>query len=157
MNKYTVTFLNPFVQDEQVTTDLSAENVTRQFQGIDWLQINNDVYERHDTDLIHDYYFFEVGYTDPLGGMHKLNLSGQYVYGPDLKRSDLVFVVTYSYPEETTSKGFLGLGSPKTKTTIRIKEMWDCSMAFTECALAAFLKDDSAFLDHEIFDRASDD
>lgn len=154
MQNVLIKFQNPFNEFEESIIYRNEEQTVQSFLDINWEQLNIDIYERHD-DVIHDYYFFEVSYTDFSNQQNILNIGGAYTHGENLELNGVQFDVRYTRPIEKTSKGFLGLGTSKTKTVSSEIWMEECSKPFVVKCLKAFLDQDNAFLETEIINNGA--
>jgi len=152
MQNVAIKFQNPFNEFEESIIYSNEEQVTQSFLDINWEKLNTDIYEKHD-DVIHDYYFFEVSYTDFSNHKNTLNIGGAYTHGETLELNGVQFDVRYTRPVEKTSKGFFGLGASTTKTVSSEIWMEECSKPFVVKCLQAFLNRDTAFLEDEIINN----
>lgn len=149
MQNVVIKFQNPFNEFEESIVYINNEQTIQSFIAINWEQLNTDIYEKHD-DVIHDYYFFEVSYTDFANHKNILNIGGAYTHGENLELNGVQFDVRYTRPIEKTSKGFFGLGASKTKTVSNEVWMDECNKPFVVKCLKAFLNQDTLFLETEI-------
>ncbi|MCZ4243255.1 hypothetical protein [Pedobacter punctiformis] len=154
MNNITIKFQNPFEENIRVINYINEEQTIKSFLAINWEQLDIDSYEKHD-DVIHDYYFFDIEFTDNLNFKHSLNISGLYTYGEVLMAHGPQFYIRYIRPVEKTSRGFLGLGAPKTKTVLSELEMEECDKLFVIGCLEAFLNRDTVFLEKTIVNNTT--
>lgn len=145
MNKITVKFQHPFREQEEELTCIDNRDIIDSFLNIDWKQLTIDIFEKHD-DILHDFYFFEVSYLDDLSFENRLNISGVYTYGEQLNREGPSFDIFYQRPVERTSRGFLGMQPPRTKTVVDSIKMVECTKQDVIDSLQAFLDNDQAFL-----------
>ena len=145
MNKMTIKFQHPFRQDEEELICLDNKKIIESFLNIDWEQLNIDSFEKHDDEL-HAFYYFEVSYQDDLSFENILNISGAYTYGTELAKFGPQFHIRYHRPVERTSRGFLGMQSPRTKTVVEVIELDQCTKQAAIEALQAFIDNDQLFL-----------
>jgi len=152
MQNVVIKFQNPFNKLEESIIYSNEAQTIQSFLDINWEQLNIDIYEKH-SDVIHDYYFFEVSYTEFSNHRNILNIGGAYTHGKNLEINGVQFDVRYTRPVEKTSKGFFGLGASKTKTVSSEIWMEECNKPFVVKCLKAFLNRDKAFLESKIINN----
>ncbi|WP_316764184.1 hypothetical protein [Pedobacter aquatilis] len=152
MQNVVIKFQNPFNEFEQSIIYSNKEQALKAFLDVNWEQLNIDIYEKHD-DVMHDYYFFELSYTDFSNQKNILNIGGAYTHGENLELNGVQFDVRYTRPIEKTSKGFFGLGESTTKTVSSEIWMEECNKPFVVKCLKAFLGQDALFLETEIINN----
>ena len=145
MREMTIKFQHPFREKEEELTYINDQKTIESFSDIDWEKLNIDSFENH-GDVIHDFYFFEVTYQDNSSLEHTMNIGGAYTYGEDLAKNGPRFNVMYIRPVQRTSKGFLGLGTERTKTIVENVDLPDCTKKTAIECLKAFIDDDQIFL-----------
>ncbi len=131
---------------------LSAFSAMQHFKSIDWLQLHRDA-NRSDA-VVEHFYFFEAKHPGDKHRQPLLCVSGQPRTEQELEASGPICQIDHFYLATTISKGFLGFGSGKPKQELNQRTMANCTPAFAEKCLEAFLNADADFLDKELIDNA---
>ncbi len=128
----TVVFQHPFEKKEQVLKDISSKVALKTFEEIDWAALNEQITLKK-KDTLHPFYFYEVS-SSVNGQDYLLTLSPLWSTIEQITEEKLLFLVRYEYPHPTKSEQRLDY------------ILQECSYAFSQEALMAFLKHDEAFL-----------
>lgn len=145
-NEFQTVFQSPFKNTKEKKASLAPDEVVLNFKAIDWL----DLVKKINDDVVEYFYYYETQYTDTQKQEYVLLLSGEYSYGEELIKKGPLFSIHYSRPVTKTSRGFLGLGSPKTKTTNEVKIVESQELAFAEKCLMAFVNKNFSFLESSL-------
>lgn len=142
MTTFHISFCDPFRKEVIDCGQKERLEVIPFYNSIPWVQLNEEIYTRHD-DVIHDFYFIEVSYTDASGNKHTLNISPEFVTGSQLGLEAMRFTIRHIRPR--MRKRFLGLGGEKLDPASMSE--WDDNdnRAVTSC-LIAFMEGDEEYL-----------
>ena len=128
----TVVFQHPFEKKEQVLKEISSKVALKTFEEIDWAALNEQITLKKE-DTLHPFYFYEVS-SFVNGQDYLLTLSPSWSTIEQVTEEELLFLVRYEYPHPTKNEQRLDY------------ILQECSYAFSQEALMAFLKHDEAFL-----------
>lgn len=141
MNNFQVSFCNPFQPGITGYGEKSRMEVIPVYHTIPWLQLNEEIYTRHD-EVVNDFWFLEISYETPDGLKHTLNISPEYVTGSGLRREDLRFSLRYIRPK--MRKRLFG-GEKLDKDHMTTRE--ECHEEQVLNCLIAFMDGDTALLE----------
>lgn len=151
---FQTTFVHPARIEHDERTHTSPESVLGAFLEIDWAGLSRIACGETDEDGgLNAFYFFEARYLDASGCPHIMNISGEYTHDTDAPRLTL----HYHFPERRISRGFLGLGAPRTKFVRRWIDMERCLPEAAGAALSAFVSHDADYLNTHLYDRTFPD
>lgn len=154
MQQFKTCFQHPFEENPRQLGMLNADAVMQHYKDVDWHQVLLDCVDKPD-DVLNEFYFFEASMQGKPVQEALLNISGEYDSGKNLEKNGPRLTVRYQWSAEKTSRGFLGMGSPKTKIVQQDKTMEACTIYFAAQCLDAFLQNDSDFLNKKIVDNSS--
>jgi hypothetical protein len=155
MDTFEVTLQHPLGNKTQPLGFLPASGVIQSFQSIDWLKWHHDANNPEDSAMVEHFYYFEAKRPGDKHIQPLLCVSGQPSTESELQAHGAMCRIDHFFLVTTISRGFLGIGEGKPKQMLSQRTMKNCTPAFAEQCLQAFLDADAAFLDKELLDNDS--